>query len=70
MNLACSPDHAVFSCRYPHRIITLPLDLSTLSAEELERRERAKLAAKKRVYTEEEGLEEDKWDQDAYRDLL
>lgn len=57
-------------CRYPYRIITLPLDLSTLSAEELEQRERARLAAKKRVYVEEEGLDEEEWDQDRYRDLV
>jgi hypothetical protein len=46
------------------------LDLSTLSPEELESRARKKLAAKKRVYKEEEGLEDEDWDQDQYRDLL
>lgn len=50
--------------------MTLPLDLNTLSAEELEAREKAKLAARSRVYVEEEGLEEDNWDQDRYKDLL
>lgn len=50
--------------------MTLPLDLSKLSAEELEKRARTKLAAKKRVYVEEEGLAEEEWDQDQYRDLL
>ena len=59
-----------YSFRYPYRIMTLPLDLSTLTPEELERRDRAKLAAKKRVYVEEEGLEEEDWDQDRYRDLF
>ena len=49
--------------------MTLPLDLATLSAEELEARRRAKLAAMARVYVEEEGVEEDAWDQDEYRDL-
>ena len=47
----------------------MPLDLSTLTPEELEARRRAKLAAMARVYVEEEGLEEDSWDQDEYRDL-
>ena len=47
----------------------MPLDLSTLTPEELERRRKAKLAAMARVYVEEEGIEEDHWDQDAYRDL-
>lgn len=50
--------------------MALPLDLSTLTPEELEQRNRARLAAKKRVYVEEEGLEEEEWDQDRYRDLV
>lgn len=57
-------------CRDQYRIMTLPLDLSTLTPEELEEREKAKLAARSRVYVEEEGLEEDNWDQDRYSDLL
>ena len=60
----------MYDSRYPYRIMALPLDLSTLTPEELEQRNRARLAAKKRVYVEEEGLEEEEWDQDRYRDLL
>ncbi len=41
-----------------------------MTPEELEQRERAKVAARKRVYVEEEGIEEEEWDQDRYRDLL
>lgn len=59
----------IFFCRHPYRILTLPLDLSTLTPEELEAREKAKLAARSRVYVEEEGLEEDNWDEDRYRNL-
>lgn len=62
--------HILLQCRDPYRIVTLPLDLSTLTPEELEAREKAKLAARARVYMEEEGLEEDNWDQDRYKDLL
>ena len=49
----------------------LPLDPSTLSEEEQLERERARRAAKERVYVEEEAdLEEDSWDQSHYRDLI
>ena len=58
------------TCRYPYRILKLPLDLSTLTPEELKEREKAKIAAKARVYVEEEGIEDDDWDQDRYKDLL
>ncbi len=47
----------------------MPLDLKTLTPEELAERRRAKLAAMARVYVEEEGVEEDAWNQDEYRDL-
>ncbi len=47
----------------------LPLDLSTLTAEQLAERERARQAAKTRVYVEEE-IEDNEWDQQQYRELL
>ena len=58
--------------RYPHQILTLPLDPSTLSPEEREERERARQRAreKQRVYVEEEGIEEDTWDQSQYKHLI
>ena len=49
-------------------MITLPLDLNTLTPEQLAERERIKQAAKTRVYVEEEL--EDEWNQEQYRDLL
>ncbi|XP_064386484.1 large ribosomal subunit protein mL55-like [Halichondria panicea] len=55
--------------RYPHRMVTLPLDLSTLTPEQLAERERVKQAAKIRVYVEEE-IEDDEWDQQHYKNLL
>ena len=58
-------------CRTPHRIVTLPLDLSTLTPEQLAERERVRQAAKARVYVEEEFEEEEEgWSHDQYRDLL
>lgn len=58
----------LFWSRYPHQIITLPLDLSTLTPEQLAEREKAKAAGKARVYVEEK-LEDD-WDQRQYTDLI
>ena len=55
--------------RTPLQILPLPLDPSTLTAEEREERERVRRAAKERVYVEEE-VEEDGWDQDEYRELI
>lgn len=63
--------HTHTNNRSPLRILTLPLDPSTLSAEEREERERIKQAAKERVYIEEDMDDEgDSWDQDQYRDLI
>ena len=59
----------LYTCRFPHKIITLPLDLSTLSPEQLAEREKIKQAAKSRVYVEEEDLE-DTWEQDRYKHLI
>lgn len=56
--------------RTPHRIVTLPLDLSTLTPEQLAERERVRQAAKARVYVEEEFEEEEEWSHDQYRNLL
>ncbi len=50
-------------------MVTLPLDLSTLTPEQLAERERVKQAAKIRVYVEEE-IEDDEWDQQHYKNLL
>lgn len=56
--------------RYPYRIATLPLDLSTLTPEERAERDKAKQLKAARLYVEEEGLDEDgEWSQDKYRDL-
>ena len=48
----------------------MPLDLNTLSQEERELRERKKLTSRAKQYVEEEGLEEDNFSQDRYKDLL
>ena len=57
--------------RYPFRIVTLPLELSTLTAEELAQKAQTKVASQACVYVEEEGLDEDEeWSQGKYRDLL
>ena len=56
--------------RSPLQILTLPLDPSTLSEEERRERERLRLAAKERVYIDEEEDTEDSWDQSQYRELI
>ena len=56
-------------CRYPHHILTLPLDPASLTEEERLLRQQKRDAAKARVYVEEE-MEEEEWDQSAYRDLI
>jgi len=48
----------------------MPLDLSTLSQEERELRERKKVTARAKKYVEEEGLDEDDFSQDRYKDML
>ena len=58
------------TCRYPHKLISLPLDPSTLTKEERLRRQRKREATKARVYVEEEWEEDDTWDQEQYRDLI
>ena len=50
--------------------MTLPLDLSTLTPEELAEKTKVKVAAQARVYVEEELDEDEAWSQDRYRDLL
>ena len=55
--------------RFPHKIITLPLDLSTLTPQQLADREKAKQAAISRVYVEED-IDDDEWEQDRYKHLL
>ena len=57
-----------FTHRFPHKIVNLPLDLSTLSPEQLAEREKVKQAAKSRVYVEEDL--EDTWEQDRYKHLI
>ena len=57
--------------RYPFGIVTFPIDLSTLTAEELAQKAQTKVASQARVYIEEEGLDEDEeWSQAKYWDLL
>ena len=56
--------------RTPLQILALPLDPSTLTKEEREERERAKRAARERVYVEEDMEDDDRWDQDQYRQLI
>lgn len=60
--------------RYPHEMIPLPLDLSTLTEEERMVRDKQRHLAKQRKYVvedEEEMEDEDEeWDQSQYRDLL
>ena len=57
------------SSRFPHKIITLPLDLSTLTPQQLADREKEKQAATSRVYVEED-IDDDEWEQDRYKHLL
>lgn len=59
----------VVHCRYPHHILTLPLDPASLTEEERLLRQQKRDAAKARVYVEEE-VEEEEWDQSDYRKLI
>ncbi|CAI8052450.1 39S ribosomal protein L55, mitochondrial [Geodia barretti] len=69
--LVVNQDGSTYTMRHrtPLRILALPLDPATLTPEEREERERARRAARERVYVEED-VEEDDWDQDHYRRLI
>ena len=73
--LVVNQDGSTYSIchRYPHEIIPLPLDLSTLTEEERAARDKKRRMAKRRKYVvEEEEMEEEdeEWDQSQYRGLL
>ena len=73
--LVVNQDGSTYSIshQYPHKIIPLPLDLSTLTEEERAERDKKQQVAKRRKYVvEEEEIEDDdeEWDQSQYRGLL
>ena len=73
--LVVNQDGSTYSIshQYPHEIIPLPLDLSTLTEEERAARDRKRQLAKRRKYVVEEEETEDydeEWDQSQYRGLL
>ncbi|XP_003389185.1 PREDICTED: uncharacterized protein LOC100639415 [Amphimedon queenslandica] len=73
--LLVNPDGSTYTIRtmYPYKIITLPLDLSKLSEEEIAAKKKKKmLEDKPKFYSDEDYLDEseESWDHSQYKDLF